>query len=244
MLRFFRRIRKGLLRDGATTRYFLYAIGEILLVMIGILLALQVNNWNEGRKDRAKEKDVLEDIMNNLSRNNEILRNSLLLLDQFDHSADIILSAIRDQKKYSDTLNFHFFQCTRTGGLLFPISSEGYESLKNAGFDIIQSESLKDEVLELFEVSYKRIKEKTQWTMDKAVHYDNYFEQLFITEKQDEFVPSNYEDLLKDRHYQGAVVTIKDNLRGWYKNDVIECLEMSEQLIQKIRDEIDGEHAE
>ena len=62
MLTFFRRIRKGLLDGGRTSKYLLYAIGEILLVMIGILLAWQVNNWNEWRKDRVKENEVLLDI--------------------------------------------------------------------------------------------------------------------------------------------------------------------------------------
>ena len=47
----FRRIRKGFLSDGATSKYLLYAIGEIALVVIGILIALQINNWNEWRKD-------------------------------------------------------------------------------------------------------------------------------------------------------------------------------------------------
>ena len=49
MIKFFRKIRLQLLGEGKTAKYFKYAIGEILLVMIGILLALQVNNWNEGR---------------------------------------------------------------------------------------------------------------------------------------------------------------------------------------------------
>ena len=49
MLTFFRRIRKGLLDGGATRKYLVYAIGEIALVVIGILIALQINNWNEKR---------------------------------------------------------------------------------------------------------------------------------------------------------------------------------------------------
>ena len=50
MIKFFRSIRKTLLNEGKTSKYFKYAIGEILLVVIGILIALQINNWNEKRK--------------------------------------------------------------------------------------------------------------------------------------------------------------------------------------------------
>ncbi len=66
MLRFFRRIRKGLIDSFSTRKYLLYAVGEILLVMIGILLALQVNNWNENRKDLKKEQLILQNLEKNL----------------------------------------------------------------------------------------------------------------------------------------------------------------------------------
>ena len=51
MIKFFRKIRQNLLMENKTRKYFKYAIGEIVLVMIGILLALQINNWNEKRKE-------------------------------------------------------------------------------------------------------------------------------------------------------------------------------------------------
>ena len=62
MLRFFRRIRKSLLGSGQTRKYILYALGEVLLVMVGILLALQVNNWNEARKSRANFEFGLKEV--------------------------------------------------------------------------------------------------------------------------------------------------------------------------------------
>lgn len=62
MLTFFRRIRKGFLGSGQAQKYLLYAIGEMLLVMIGILLALQVNNWNNKRQDIEKERLILNGI--------------------------------------------------------------------------------------------------------------------------------------------------------------------------------------
>ena len=58
MLTFFRRIRKGLLEGGRTSKYLLYAIGEIALVVIGILIALQINNWNEERKEKVLESKI------------------------------------------------------------------------------------------------------------------------------------------------------------------------------------------
>ena len=65
MIKFFRQIRFKLMETGKTTKYFKYAIGEIILVVIGILIALQINNWNENRKVKTNEivlvKQLLED---------------------------------------------------------------------------------------------------------------------------------------------------------------------------------------
>lgn len=66
MLKFFRRIRKQLLNDSQVKKYIIYAIGEILLVVIGILLALQINNWNESRKTKATAHEYLQNIRNDI----------------------------------------------------------------------------------------------------------------------------------------------------------------------------------
>ena len=64
MIKVFRQIRQQLLMDNKTGKYFNYAIGEIVLVMIGILLALQVNNWNENRKRTKTEVKLLTELYN------------------------------------------------------------------------------------------------------------------------------------------------------------------------------------
>ena len=71
MINIFRKLRRRLLAEHKFTRYLLYAIGEIVLVVIGILIALQINNWNQGRLNAAKEDAYLEnlerDLQNQLS---------------------------------------------------------------------------------------------------------------------------------------------------------------------------------
>ena len=66
MIKFFRKIRQNLLSENKLSKYLLYAIGEIILVFIGIAMALQFNNWNETKKTREKEQQVLTEIISDL----------------------------------------------------------------------------------------------------------------------------------------------------------------------------------
>ena len=66
MIKFFRKIRQQLLTENKFSKYLLYAIGEIILVVIGILIALSINNWNENRKNSIEEKAILENLLENL----------------------------------------------------------------------------------------------------------------------------------------------------------------------------------
>ncbi len=75
MLGFLRRIRRSLIEEGNLRKYLVYAVGEILLVMIGILLALQVNTWNENKKDGSTEKIYLEGLSDDLIRDSTNVSN-------------------------------------------------------------------------------------------------------------------------------------------------------------------------
>ncbi|MGM5469888.1 DUF6090 family protein [Flavobacteriaceae bacterium LMO-SS05] len=73
MLKLFRNIRKNLITQGKTTNYLKYAIGEIILVVIGILIALQINNWNEQRKAKISEANFFENVLLDLVKDEEKL---------------------------------------------------------------------------------------------------------------------------------------------------------------------------
>ena len=63
MLKFFRNIRQNLIEQNRASKYFLYAVGEILLVVLGILIALQINNWNISQKERKEEIKILRALL-------------------------------------------------------------------------------------------------------------------------------------------------------------------------------------
>lgn len=77
MIKFFRHIRKSLLMESKTSKYFKYALGEILLVMIGILLALQINSWNQKRLDRIEEKNILSNLHDEFLENKRLSTNNI-----------------------------------------------------------------------------------------------------------------------------------------------------------------------
>ncbi|MFN1835232.1 DUF6090 family protein [Balneola sp. MJW-20] len=84
MITLFRRIREKLIASGSATKYLLYATGEILLVVIGILIALQVNNWNEQRKQNELTNAYLVQLRNELAVNLENSKNTAQFLERKD----------------------------------------------------------------------------------------------------------------------------------------------------------------
>jgi len=77
MIKFFRKIRQKLLSEGKTRKYFKYAVGEIVLVVIGILIALQINNWNENRKISNSEKNYLNVLRVEFEKNQNKLKSAI-----------------------------------------------------------------------------------------------------------------------------------------------------------------------
>lgn len=82
MIRFFRQIRQSLIMPDNIRRYLLYALGEILLVVIGILLALQVNNWNEESKKRKKYENYKQALILDLKRDSTTIENTLEYINE------------------------------------------------------------------------------------------------------------------------------------------------------------------
>ena len=97
MIKFFRKIRQNLLMENKTGKYFKYAIGEIVLVVIGILIALQINNWNENRLNRISAENFLNQVQDELELD---VINYKRDLDQIQRYTDYLNKV--SKKKYNE----------------------------------------------------------------------------------------------------------------------------------------------
>ena len=105
MLKFFRKIRQNLIDKGDAKRYLLYAIGEIFLVVIGILIALQINNWNENRLERKEEQNALLNLKDDFEYNQRSLEVAIeRLKGMIDGSIKILEQT---GEKYNTEANFN-----------------------------------------------------------------------------------------------------------------------------------------
>jgi hypothetical protein len=152
MIKFFRKIRYDLMEKNKTGKYFKYAIGEIVLVVIGILIALSINNWNENRKNRKKEKIYITNIQRDLkaqlvilnrAKNGELYtyKNLSNAQKSFHQHNEFIVNT--NNLKEISAVNDRF---------TFNIIDTALDEIKSSGnLDIIQNRKVKDSLLKFYD---------------------------------------------------------------------------------------------
>ena len=247
MLRFFRQIRQRFLTDSKFSKYLLYAGGEILLVVIGILIALQVNNWNEYRAERKQEQKVLTELITSLEQNYRSMISDSINRSNWNRSSDIVINSLEQGIAYSDTMNAHF-QDVRKPGTNLSLSYAGYESLKNVGYNIITSDTLRKNIVELFELTYKTLLEEMEYFESFQPDRQFYIDKLFSYEidkysPNDPFnvplYPNNYPALLQDSIYLPMIksVTVQRNIIAVL---LYENIKQTQRLISLIENELNS----
>jgi hypothetical protein len=200
MIKFFRKIRQNLLSEGKTGKYLKYAFGEIILVVIGILIALSINNWNEGKKARKIERYILKEIHKNLELDILDLQENDPFIVRSINRMKTILDYLDNKKPYDDTLELHLQNFS-----LFPHfwqNTSGFEMLKSRGLETISNEILRTEITYLYDNDYELMKTWEKEIMD-FINIHVYKEQFskFLT-KNSKTVPKNYELLIEDTYFR------------------------------------------
>ena len=151
MIKFFRKIRQRLLKENKFSKYLLYAFGEIILVVIGILIALGVNNWNQENKEHRLGDDLLERIHRDLVKDTTDFRSSMIRNDALRENLKESLVGLYDGidnmeqvQKMSQTWDQMLDQA-------FSPNDNTYQSMLSSGtLGHIRNPDLKEEILELY----------------------------------------------------------------------------------------------
>ncbi len=98
MIKFFRKIRYNLMSENKTGKYLKYAIGEIVLVVVGILIALSINNWNENRKLKHTQINILKGIYSDLKKDTIDINANIKILRRSIKADSLLLDHIRNEK--------------------------------------------------------------------------------------------------------------------------------------------------
>ena len=146
MIKFFRKIRRQLLTQNKFSKYLLYAIGEIVLVVVGILIALSVNNWNEKRLLKIDELKFLVGLDKSLYIEVEDLAQNDYFTKRTLNSYKIIKNQLSSDLPYHDSLAVHFGRCFDVTNFITNPSN-----LKTNGLGKISNEELKSKILEYYD---------------------------------------------------------------------------------------------
>jgi len=215
MLKFFRRIRYRLINEDKTRKYFQYAIGEIILIIVGVLIALSVAEWNSGRKNQSYEQKVLSEI-------GKDIEDSLSELDytiKYTETRIAKLIAL-DSLLKNDNLEYDISLDTLFAAVWlfakFDIERAQYESLKSKGLDLIKSDELRENLIKVYEEVYNLF--ETLNKIEDDINNNGYF-QFHMNHFHSlnwgiAIKPNDFEKLKKDNYYKNLVYTRLNSLQG------------------------------
>jgi len=235
-----------MLSENKFSKYFLYAIGEIILVVIGILIALQINTWNEERKGRMLEKSTLIEIKKSLELDIQQFEDQIKSQVKTAHLTTTLLNHIKTKKPYNNELDGLWERVVRY--FFVDFNTSAFKLLESRGIDIINNEVLRKKIVDhynLEQVKMKRSSEVSEHLSNENLIY--FFDHVYpdITPdfeetfdyKNEKWVPQDYESLLND---SSLVPKISHNIKVRYRFSQLlrEFVEKQKILVKEIKTEL------
>jgi len=258
MIKFFRKIRQSLLSENKFSRYLIYAIGEIVLVVIGILIALSINNNNEDKKARKQEIKCLKNLQIDIQKE---LDNNDTIISFRDKKAKAGVRMLSYQKLESTQDIFEFEGTIQTifwWTTFIPTNNTYKELISSGKLNYIKSDSIKNYLLELDKkyISIANAEHHMRSEFDKYLYDVSIFngdmlnvmdlqlsaEESKIVLKDPAQIPVNdiipqYLRLLENTTFiNGVKLSIMNNI--FIKNNHIELTSHLEKLNQLIKDDL------
>lgn len=236
MIKHLRKIRQNILSEGKTGKYISYALGEIILVVIGILIALSINNWSEANKLRAKEYRVLKELKGNVETNIAILKGKIKINETINSDISSIIEFIDGRKELPpDSLHLFLERMRRTNQIEY--NDAAFQSLKTIGFDLIQSDSLRFQIIDLFDNSYDTNKNLINTTDLTRYHSMSEFIQNHFSVVNGVVVPNDMNWLRTHQPFYNRM-TMRRDWKNYINFTMKTVLKESEVLLGNINQEL------
>ncbi|MDT0559293.1 DUF6090 family protein [Ichthyenterobacterium sp. W332] len=237
MIKFFRKIRQKMLTENKFSKYLIYAIGEIILVVLGILIALQINNWNENNKKRKSIEQSLIEIRDNLRTDN---LETPKIIDRAENEIKIqeeLIETLEKKVVLDSTHNYKIGKCNTLNGISITVT--GYEKIKEIGLGNLKNKELETELIFYYEKLKKRFEQ--QQVYDRNSLTNMWFPYIQANFKDFSYrnyaIPNSYEALSRDSEF---LVLLKINLdtRIPTLNSLMDLHNSSKKLIELIDSEL------
>jgi hypothetical protein len=182
---------------------------ETLVVVVGVLIAFALNDWNEGIKERRFEQKMLSELYASLQNNIEYLDRAIRRNDDARRSCQLILDYFDSDLPYNDSLDYHFSESLFW---FYPsIDNNAYESLKSYGLHLISSDSIREKLGDIYEWKFIDI-----FSMRQDEYFYGTVAPLIVDwfESYDFFGPMkplNYDELSRSTEYKHVLKTMISN---------------------------------
>ena len=238
MIKFFRKIRYDLMEKNKTGKYLKYAIGEIVLVVIGILIALQLNNWNQKSALKKEEQKVMKSLHKEFSQN--LLKFDGVYGVHLKRKNDIeLIMAIKPNELSSDSL-WSLISAVSGNNFTFDPYQGIYNSVINSGkIEIVSNDSLKEKISRVQDLisDYKEEEINSKNFAIENLHKYILSEKVFdnFNLNQQSYLPTEEEELRLRKKYiklieSDTYISILVYLRSWMKDIFTEGPVLREEM--------------
>ncbi len=223
-----------------------YALGEILLIVLGILVAFQLSSWADDNKAKKIEIQTLKDINEALKLDKNDLEFNIYLYNKVITSCDTILALLDNKLTYEPKMNKYF-----SGPCLVAVfySNVGpYETLKSRGLETISNDTLRNSIVRIYEFNYNGLKKFESQLTDyvqtiEKNFYPTNFDQSYPFDTKNwnlygEMIPNDFENLKQSKEYMHYVKTIRNKTDFFLKSTYIGTHKRTSKLINHLESEI------
>tara|TARA_R110000782_G_scaffold258049_1_gene347613 strand:+ start:691 stop:1380 length:690 start_codon:yes stop_codon:yes gene_type:complete len=228
MIKFFRKIRQKMLTENKFSKYLIYAIGEIILVVIGILIALQINNWNQSQNKIIAEKEFSQGIKSDLKKDKEYL-NLVIKLQKPKIEAFNLLNAELPESYHEnqiavDSLLKIYFTSQRT---FYPISGSFQSAVSGNEINSYKDKIIINLLIKLYNTTYTRLIDNGKISDDRWDRLGSKYSHERRIEFNENMSDSHLSKLLDDMFHHFV------HMR-WYQSQLIDARQEIDEILKKI----------